>query len=473
MNDIATQISYFFRRYSTWITIALVLLYVTVMALSYYTIFGMLGGKHLPMVLSGLIVLGLFMVYSVHHPYYLIMLMVGATYLGGFITIVDDGLIPFSLFQLLMFLSFGVFLLHRLYRNDFELRITGFELEWFLFFSIISFSLLYAPDPFDGTIYLLRYIVLFAMMYMIINVVQRSEEVSYLLYFLIGISVLLASASIFYSLADPESVAEVVVSEGGRLDRETLFDMDPNRYAALFLLPIAFLASVTLSGWSIKYRVISVILLFIMILGVLSTYSRSVMVAVAIMLVLIAILYRQYQLFLWFGVLGLLSILLIPELQSFAATVLRRAGDIFAGATDDSSRIRILLGLAAIYMFFDTYMLGVGFRGFSHHFTDYFTMQESIGVIMPHNIVYTIGAELGLLGLIVFGFLIWKIGATGYENIKKSETRLQRANSVALFSAFIAMFIFYQFYGGFMYDNNMWAIIALIFAQRWLILENK
>lgn len=473
MNDIASQVSLFLRRYPSWIAVALILVYTAIMALSYYTIFGMLGGKHLPLVLTGLTVFGLFLVYSIHHPYYLIMLMVGATYLGGFITIIDDGLIPFSLFQLLMFLSFGVFLLHRLYLNDFQIKITGLELEWFLFFSIISFSLLYAPDPFDGTIYLLRYVVLFAMMYMIINVVQRSEEVSYLLYFLIGISVMLASASIFFAVADPASVAEAVVSEGGRLDRETLFDMDPNRYAALFLLPIAFLASVTLSGWPFKYRVISVLLLFVMILGVLSTYSRSVMIAVAFMLVLIAIIYRQYQLFVWFGVLGLLSILLIPELQSFAATVLRRVGDIFAGATDDSSRIRILLGLASIYMFFDTYMLGVGFRGFSHYFTDYFTTHESIGVIMPHNIVYTIGAELGLIGLLIFGFLIWKIGMTGYQNIKISETRLQRANSVALFSAFIAMFIFYQFYGGFMYDNNLWAIISLIFAQRWLILEKK
>lgn len=473
MSNLASQLSNVLQRFPVWAVIALAALYAVIMWIAYSPIGGMLGGQLLPLVIVFLTVFGLFVVYSVHQPYYLVMLLVGATYVGSLVTIVEEGLVPFSLFQLLLIMSFGLFLLHRLYIKNFEITITGMELEWFLFFGFISLTLIYAPDPFDGTIYLLRLLVLFAMVYVLINVVHRSEDISYVMYFLIGISLILALSSIFFMVTNPQALAEGVVSEGARLDRETLLEMDPNRFAALFILPIAFLASITLSGWLPKYRIVAMVLLFIMLMGMLSAYSRSVMLATGLMLVLIAMLYRQYQLFIWFAILGLVSVLIIPDLRYFALNVVSRFLDIFAGATDDSSRIRILLGLAAVYMFFDSYMIGVGFRGFQHHFTDYFTTQESIGVVMPHNIFYTIGAELGIIGLLLYVFILWRIGYTGYTNIKLSTGKLQRANSVALFSAFIGLLIFYQFYGGALWDNNLWAIIAFIFAQHWLIIKNK
>ena len=472
MSEPAAQLSTLIRQYSTWIAGALLVLYALLMWAA-YTLGGLVGGIWLPVIFCVLIILTLFGLYLIASPYPLIVLLAMGNYMGSAILLVEEGLIPFSVFQLLLVASFAIFIFHRLYTKNFELRTTGMELEWFVFFAIICISLIYTPDPMDGVVYTLRLLMLFAMMYMILNVLQRSEQITYLVYAVIGISVILALISIYNMINNPQAMVEGIASEGARLDRATVTDIDPNRFAALFLLPIAFLSSVTLSGWKLRYRIAAVFLLFIMILGVLGTYSRSVMVATAVMMVLIAILYRQYQLFLWFGLLGVLAIIAIPDLRYFAEAVFGRILDIFAGTTDDSSRIRLLLGLAAIYMFMDSWTFGVGFRGFEHYFTNYFTTQESIGVVMPHNVFYKVGAELGLIGLLIFLLILWQIGKTAYTNIYTSTTKLQRANSVALFSSFIALLIFYQFYGGALWDNNLWAIIAFIFAQKWFIANNR
>ncbi len=472
MSDSAAQLLHFFRQHSIWVVAGLIVLYLLVMWIA-YSLGGMVGGIWFPVIFCGLVTAGILGLYFIHAPYPLIVLLAMGNYMGSLFAFVEEGLVPFSVFQLLLVLSFVVFLFHRLYTQNFEFRVTGMELEWFLFIALICFSLLYTPNTMDGVIYVLRYIMLFAMMYMILNVIQRSEHITYLVYALIGISVILAIASFYNMIANPDALIEGVVTEGGRLTRDTLTGVDPNRFAALFLLPIALLTSVSLSGWKTRYRITATIMLFIMLLGVLGTYSRSVMVAAAVMMVIIAIMYRQYQLFLWFAVLGVIVILLIPDLRYFATTVLTRAMDIFAGTEDDSSRIRVLLGIAAVYMFFDSYLLGVGFRGFEHYYTNYFSVHESIGVVLPHNVIYKVGAELGLIGLLLFLFILWKIGHTAYSNIYNSTTKLQRANSIALFASFIAMLIFYQFYGGALYDNNLWAIIAFIFAQQWLIANNK
>ncbi|MEX1120988.1 MAG: hypothetical protein WED82_02585, partial [Balneolales bacterium] len=110
-------------------------------------------------------------------------------------------------------------------------------------------------------------------------------------------------------------------------------------------------------------------------------------------------------------------------------------------------------------------LLGVGFRGFPEVFPNYFSVQSTIGVVEPHNITYTILAELGVIGFFLFAIIYWKIGWVAYQNITLSTGDVERSVSITLFVAYIAFIIFYQFYNGFLVDTNIWIIIGLIFAM--------
>ena len=66
-------------------------------------------------------------------------------------------------------------------------------------------------------------------------------------------------------------------------------------------------------------------------------------------------------------------------------------------------------------------MLG---SGFSTYFQNYYTIQQTIGVYEPHNILYNIFAEIGILVLAVFLYLIYKIIHTAYSCSKVNDSKL-------------------------------------------------
>ncbi len=423
----------------------------------------------MPLAIAILVALVPFSLYVVKNPYPLLVFMTIGTYLGSLANLIQDGLIPISPFQLFLVATIFLFLFNRLLYSDFTFRKTGIELELVVFLIIISVSILYSPVHMTGVINTLRMLFLIVMMYLIINLINEKWQISLIFGALVVVSTILAIVVMYTIVSNPQDAIRALLSDGANITRTSVTDIDPNRFASQFLLPIAFVASIMLSGMAFYYRIGTAILLLILLVGVAGTYSRSVMLAALLMLVLIALLYRQYKLFLWIIALSLAVVLIVPDLRIFAANVINRFLDIFAGSSDASSNIRLLLGVAGINMFVDSYMIGVGFGGFPTHFTNYFTLQESIGVNMPHNLTYKILAELGLHGFVVFMFILWKILHTGYRNVRLSKVGLERANSVSSFAAFIALLIFYQFYGGALFDNNFWLLVGLIFAQKHLI----
>jgi O-antigen ligase len=126
-----------------------------------------------------------------------------------------------------------------------------------------------------------------------------------------------------------------------------------------------------------------------------------------------------------------------------------------------------MLGNGAIAMFMDSNMIGVGYGGFSENFIRYFSTQETVGVVEPHNIFYTILAELGIIGFIIFIVIIVKL-LMDISHVVKNSTNFNRHLAVALLGSFTSYLIFYQFYGGALYDAYVYLIIALV-----LIIKNQ
>jgi O-antigen ligase len=126
---------------------------------------------------------------------------------------------------------------------------------------------------------------------------------------------------------------------------------------------------------------------------------------------------------------------------------------------------------AAVQMFIDTHMIGVGLRGYAESILNFYSYQELIGIVLPHNVTYTILAELGLIGIMLFLFIIYRLTRDSYLNIRYASDELSRVVATSLFVSLMAFFMFFQFIGGGLPDNNVWLIIGLVYATKHTLLS--
>lgn len=399
------------------------------------------------------------------HTYIWIVLIAMASLMGNTVALTDEGPIPFSLFQLGLFAAFLTIFLQRIIDGNFEIRLTGLELMLALFTALIFLSLLWSPEHEDGFVRAIRLLVSVGFLYLVVNEVHTRKQIIYILSGMVLVAFLLSAFSIYQNLTNVEDTVRNVLGGGAFLKgRVTGTVWDPNVFASMLLVPIAFTACVVLSETSLKYKLPAMFMLAITLGGIIVTYSRSAWVGAIVMFLIITWYYRNVRLYAYLGIILALILIAFPQISLTLISAAQRFLDITAGASDDSSRIRLVLGLAAINMFVDSYFLGVGFRGYIAHFTEYYSLQETLGVYEPHNIFYTILAELGIVGFTIYLIILFKIGYTAWRNIGLAETNSEKIIAVTCFSSFFAYLVFYQFYGGGLADNNLWLLIGLIYA---------
>jgi len=444
--------------------------------LAYLAAFGLvmiLGFIYLVPLLLVLPVAGYYMFQSLIKPILILVPMMGATILGNVVTIIPDGTVPFTLFQIFLLLGVVVFLFHYLIFNRGRFRILGIELELLLILTLISFSIIYSPNRESAVLNLTRILFLIVMVYLIVNMLKERAHFGYIFGLLIVISVILGLFSLRATLLDPV-MAVLNIQAGGTVifGRGAITVHDPNIFATLFFLPIACTTSVFLSRLHLYWKIPALFVTLVLLAGLASTYSRSAWISTAFLLLMLVIYYRQYKLMIFTFITVLVIILSIPELRSMSVGIFNRLLDIFSGVADDSSRIRVLLGIAAVRMFFDSYMLGVGFRGYPEKFTNYFNTQETIGVVESHNVIYEILAELGIPGFILFVMLAVIIFRYASQNIRLSITSFDKIIATSLITSLTAYLIFFQFYGGALVSTNIWALIGLILAHKYYLQDH-
>ncbi len=410
--------------------------------------------------------IGYYLFQSLLKPVLLLIPMFAATYLGDVASVIPEGTIPLTLFQIFLLLTITAFFLNYLICDTNRFRTLGVELELLLLFTLISFSIMYSPNRGDALLTFTRMIFLVFMLYLIINILKDRVHFFWIFGLMTVLAFILGVLSIRSALLDPLTAALNIQAGGTRIiGRGAITIRDPNVFATLFFVPIAVTTSIFLSELRYKWRIPALLTTLGLLAGLASTYSRSAWIATAFMLLMLVIYYRQYKMMIITFLLVMVVIMSIPELRNLTLNIVDRLLNIFAGSEDDSSRIRILLGMAAINMFFDSWMMGIGFRGFPEYFTNYFNLQESIGVYEPHNIIYEVLAELGIIGfglVLLFMFAIYKKAS---QNFRMSGTEHDRIIAATLIASLTAFVIFYQFYGGAFVSTNMWAVIGLILAH--------
>ncbi len=404
---------------------------------------------------------------SIIHPSLIVILIPLASYTGYLFQLSTTTAIPLNLFQIFLILGFFIFVFHKLIRQEPTIKVIGIEIEFLLFFILISLSLIYSPNRGLGLFYMLRLLVLIFMIYLFVNTIENPYEIRLIFYSLVGISLILGLISIKEAILNPQAVLLSYMSVGKQLVRGTTFitEDDPNKFAALFFLPISFSVSmVMVRGQILINRIIWVFISSILILSIISTFSRSGWVSIIFALLILTLLFKQYKIILVL-IVGMFSVMIfIPMVQIVFINVVQRFVDIFAGSSDVSANIRILLAKGAIEMFFDSYMIGVGFMGFPAVLPKYVSTQKTFGITEPHNILYTVLAELGLVAFLLFLWIIWKVFYTANYNFKQSTTSFEKIIAVTLLTTFISQLTFFQFYVDGLLDNNLWMTVALIFS---------
>lgn len=411
---------------------------------------------------------------AANRPYLWLFLIIAGSYAGNALHLFEGFTVPVSLFQL-FFLS-GLFLLimNRIYTGRFTFRISGLELEFALFSALMFLSIIYSPEPDDALLFAVRTVVTALLLYFVMNVVEDKKELPVILAFTALLGVVMAFFSVRDGLMNPEAAIMSALSGGAKLfSRASTTQTDPNVFATYFFLPIAFCSCIVVSNVKSSYRILAAAFLSVLMAGLISTFSRSSWVSVILMLVLIAFIYRQVKLFVWLGLAGILALILLPDLRITAMNIIQRFTDIFAGTSDDSSRIRVVQLYAAIHMFVDSNMLGVGLRGYAESILAYHSYQDLIGIVLPHNVPYTILAELGLAGIMLFLFIIYRLTRDSFMNIRYADDELSRVVAVSLFVSLMAFFLFFQFIGGGLPDNNVWLIIGLVYATKHTLLSQS
>ncbi|MDV7396660.1 O-antigen ligase family protein, partial [Arthrospira platensis SPKY1] len=85
---------------------------------------------------------------------------------------------------------------------------------------------------------------------------------------------------------------------------------------------------------------------------------------------------------------------------------------------DTSASMRINLLEGSWEMFVDSFLMGVGFRGFGHTYLNTRFVSMAAPVYEPHNMTYTVYAELGLIGLLLVSWLTIRIFRRAWLNLR-------------------------------------------------------
>lgn len=391
-------------------------------------------------------------------------IIIGA-YLSGMVYLAEGAAIPLSAFQIALVIGFFIFFFRKIANREVSFYFYGIETEYLVFIAIIFFSLIYSPEREEGLFDVARYVVLIGLTYLIYNCVNTLKELRLICYAMIAMAVFVAIPGIVESVLNPEVAAFNYISEGQKIIRSRGAERDPNIFGSNFIMPLILLVAFIGGAKTTKKKIILFIISGIIIASVLLTYSRSVWVSVFVAAMIVMIYQKNYS-FLMYSMFALVLVLFGSEtVRNIVFSVGDRVVDIFAGTSDDSSRFRLILLETAILIWLDSYTFGVGYQGFSTAFQKYHPPQEVGGVYEPHNEYYKILAELGLIGFVVFIFLLWKIFKNGWDTVKKYSAEGKDSSiALALFASFCGYLVFFQFLGGMQLHSILTINIGLLFC---------
>ena len=240
---------------------------------------------------------------------------------------------------------------------------------------------------------------------------------------------------------------------------------EKNRYAQILLMVVPIAAALA-SRRRLRHSGVFLIATGFCIAGIALTASRGatvgILVALAAMVALRVVTLRSLALL---AVFAALAVTLLPgyRLRVLETVEASQAGE--TSALDGSAQSRLTSNLAALDMFLEHPVAGVGTNGYPMQYERY---AERIGLNVkdeerqPHNFFLGLAAETGLIGTItlaaVFGLILLRL-YRGWEGARHRDPRLAdlAAGWIAAIVAYLASAVFLHL----AFERYLWLFLAL------------
>ena len=345
-----------------------------------------------------------------------------------------------------------------------------------LFLSLIGISTLYAPEKSAAVFSFFRILFLSLIIFVTVVLVQSKKIVTLVLISFIGCAVVTAGAGTYQAITAQYFLPAQFMREIGMgFTRATATFTNPNAFAT-FLMAAAVISFALLINLKLSWptKIMLIVAFLGLLIGLVASFSRANWLATAIGLFLVALLSKKIKAL--FPLLAIiLCIVLIAGLFSsnFRDLVLGRFISIFVifsefkSAARVSSTARIYLVEAALSMFWDHPLLGVGARGFPELFDKYRPVGYPIWcpVRESHTYLATVLAEFGIVGFFLFLWFIVTVIKEGLAGVRSIGDHYLKIAEIG----FVAVFIAYQvnmLFTAYIHDNFFWLLTGMLFATK-------
>lgn len=320
--------------------------------------------------------------------------------------------------------------------------------------NLLATTYLPYKDVVIGTFFLIRFVLLFFISQIVVNVIPKDKVANWvnLILFFGALFIFLGFTQlIFY----PDLTALTAYGWDPHQRRIVSTFLDPNYagfiYVITFTLATSYLLFKSVVGKIAIYTYLSIATLSLV--ATVLTFSRSSYLALLVSIFVISAI-KSYKLFILMVVLISTMLILVPQAR------LRIIGAI---SIDDTSRARIQSWENAIFIFQKNPVFGVGFN--TYRFTqvryDLFSPDNPLGGNSgsgSDSSLLLIAATTGVVGLLAFLVLMLSVLKELFKKARKNPI------SLAALAIFVALLFHTQFVNSFFYPQIIlvvWFIVGL------------
>jgi len=368
--------------------------------------------------------------------------------------------IPTTVTEIVIYFAFIVWLICRSWTK----QKINWHLPWALWawLAVGFISALVNPDVLSGLGYFKAYFFDPMLVYLIIaNEYQSAKLIVPKVLIVVGLIVGAISCAGFWGWQ--------VVADGRWLGWFGLEPFASPNYLSLFLVPIFAMSILAIWAWRSWWRYLAVASTLVIAIALWGTQSRGALIGIAggIIVALIWYLIKKHDRTTSYRWLGLSAITLIILA---AATFYFAKPDFMASPTDGrvatSNNVRWYIWQTSIEIIKQKPILGVGLGNYQNYFTemtkDRVNYPEFISplALSAHNLYLNIFATMGIIGLIVF---IWLLCV-----IVKYISNTPRSATMAMVIAGLMSMLFYGLVDTPYFKNDLsllwWIIVGLIIS---------
>jgi len=344
------------------------------------------------------------------------------------------------------------------------------------FLSVIGLSVLYTPQRLQATVDFFRMMFLASLIFVTAVLVENRRVVTLVIVSIILCAVAAAGLGILQVATERYFLpASFVQAVGARIPRAAGTFHNPNTFATFLMVAIVLSFTLLINLKLSWLKMVALMVSLVTLLGgLLVTFSRANWLSTGVGILLVTLFSRRLKMLLQIALILLCILVVIGFISSnLRDLIFVRFTSIFTTFSELKSGARISAASrvhyvkAAISMFLDHPLVGIGTRGYPVFFDKYKPAEFPIWYPIKecHTYLAVVLAELGIVGLGIFLWLIIVILKAGIAAVMTIGDEYLKAVEIGLVSVFIA-FQVSMFFTADIGNNIFWIMIGMLFAVK-------